>query len=131
MVSPLTNSVAAYAGGDQQDALTTTGTVYRTVSILPPANGKVIVSSGGYIWRSSTAAFIARCSITTTAVLDSASYQYVNKPVGSATEGDVIGGTRGYDVTAGVMFTVNLVCDVFSGAANLSDSWLTAIFAPS
>ena len=131
MVSPLTNSVAAYAGGDQQDALTTTGTVYRTVSILPPANGKVIVSSGGYIWRPSTAAFIARCSITTTAVLDSASYQYVNKPVGSATEGDVIGGTRGYDVTDGVMFTVNLVCDVFAGAANLSDSWLTAIFAPS
>ena len=123
-------SVAASEGGDQFAALAAQ-TVYRTVSILPPANGTVIVSSGGYIWRQSTAAFIARCSITTTAVLDSASYQYVNKPVGSTLEGDVIGGTRGYDVTDGVMFTVNLVCDVFAGAANLSDSWLTAIFAPS
>ena len=44
---------------------------------------------------------------------------------------EVIGGTRGYDVTAGVMFTVNLVCGKASGQANLSDSWLTAIFAPS
>ena len=131
MVSPLTNSAAAYAGGDQQVALTTTDTVYRTVSILPPANGKVIVSSGGYIWRPGTLAFIARCSISQTSVLDGDSFQYVQKPVGAAIEGDVIGGTRGYDVAAGVMFTVNLVCDVVSGAANLSDSWLTAIFAPS
>ena len=73
----------------------------------------------------------ARCSITQTALLDSASFQYVNKPIGSATESDVIGGTRGYDVTEGVTFTVNLVCDVSSGAANLSDSWLTAVYAPS
>ncbi len=132
MVSPLTNSVAAFAGSNSQFALTTTDTVYRTVSILPPANGKVIVSSGGYIWRSSTGAFIARCSISQTSALDGDSYQYVNKPVGSDTEGDVIGGTRGYDVSEGVMFTVNLVCSLFgAGAANLSDSWLTAIFAPS
>ena len=130
MVSPLTNSVAAYAGGDHQVALTTTDTVYRTVSILPPANGKVIVSSGGYIWRSGDTAFVARCSITRTAALDNASFQYVEKPLGAPREGDVIGGTRGYDVTEGVLFTVNLVCDTSSGAANLSDSWLTAIYAP-
>ncbi len=130
MVSPLTNSVAAYAGGNQFVALTTTDTVYRTVSILPPANGKVIVNSGAYIRQVGATAFIARCSITQTIAVDFESLQYVTLNVGDGGS-EVIGGTRGYDVTEGVMFTVNLVCDEASGEANLSDSWLTAIFAPS
>ncbi len=131
MVSPLTNSAAAYAGGFQQEALNTTHTVYRTVSILPPANGKVIVNSGGYLWRGGSAAFIATCSITQGVALDLQSRQYVNIPTGGATESEVIGATRGFDVTEGVMFTVNLVCQASNGAAFLSDSSLTAIFAPS
>ena len=95
------------------------------------ANGKVIVSSGGYIWQADVSRVVARCSITQTAALDNASFQYVDLDDGHIASSEVIGGTRGYDVTAGVMFTVNLVCDESSGQANLSDSWLTAIYVPS
>lgn len=40
---------------------------------------------------------------------------------------DAFGMTRGFDVTPGT-FTVNLVCDVFSGTVTLEDSNLTAVF---
>ena len=128
----LHNSVSAYAGGDQQVGLTTSDAVVRTVSLMPPANGKVIVNSSGYVWTTNTAGAIIRCSITRGTLLDGAAYQYAQIPSPSvAGESDVIAGTRGYDVVQGVLFSVNLVCSVFSGSnAMVSDTWLSAIFAP-
>jgi hypothetical protein len=122
-------SMAAYSGGDQQIALTTTDQVVRSVSITAPAAGKVIVNSSGYVWLASGADVIARCSLTTGTSLESVSYQFVEiHSSGSAS--DVVSGTRGYDVTAGQNLTVNLVCDEFSGQANVSDTWISAIFVP-
>lgn len=127
----LHNSVSAYAGGDQAVGLTTSDAVVRTVSLMPPADGKVIVTSSGYVWVSDAAGAIIRCSITQGASLANDAFQYANIAPGLATESDVIAGTRGFDVVQGVLFSVNLVCDQFSGSnALVSDTWLSAIFAP-
>jgi hypothetical protein len=122
--------VVGYAGGNQVEALTTTDTVYRTVTINPPSAGTVIVNSSGYIWHTDTNGFVARCAITTGSGLDTSALQYVESPSGTIGQSEVIAGTRGFDVTQRGPLTVNLVCDVNSGQANLSDTWLSAIFVP-
>ena len=43
------NTVAATAGGDQELTLTPAAKIVRSVSIMPPANGSVIVSGVGNI----------------------------------------------------------------------------------
>jgi hypothetical protein len=123
-------SVAAYAGGDQQVALTTADQVVRSVSITAPAAGTVIVNSSGYVWLASGTSVIARCSLTTGTTVDGTAMQYVEIQ-GNPNASDVVSGTRGYDVAAGDNLTVNLVCDEFSGQANVSDTWISAIFVPS
>ncbi|NPC45200.1 hypothetical protein [Nocardioides sp. zg-1230] len=125
-LAPLVNSVAATAGGDQSLDLTPADQVARSVSLMPPANGSVIVSSSAYILGS--VAGHTRCSITTGTSLDGAALQIVT-PGASAFQS--ISGTRGFAVTKGALFTVNLVCDESTGEASLGDSSLTAIFAPS
>ena len=126
------NSVSAFAGGGQNVGLTSTDVVVRTVSLMPPANGKVIVNSSGYVYVTNTSGAIIRCSITQGTTLDDAAYQYADiKSAGTTDASDVIAGTRGYDVAKGVLFTVNLVCDVFTGSnAAVADTSLSAIFAP-
>lgn len=125
-VAPLVNSVAATAGGEQEVTLGAPS-ILRSVSIMPPANGTVIVSSSAYLDNLGTAGS-SRCSITTGAVLDTDFLQLVDTAVNEFTD---IGGTRGFPVTKGVLLTVNLVCDQFSGTAEIQDTALTAIFAPS
>jgi hypothetical protein len=90
----------------------------------------VIVNSSGYIWHTDTNAFVARCAITTGSGLDTSALQYVESPSGTVRQSEVIAGTRGFDVTQRGPLTVNLACDVNSGQANLSDTWLSAIFVP-
>jgi hypothetical protein len=123
-------SVSAYAGGDQTVTLSTTDAVVRSVSITAPVDGKVIVNSSGYMWLASGTDVIARCSLTTGTILDPAAFQYVNMQGEVSPESDVISGTRGFNVTAGQVLTVNLVCDEFSGQAFVSDTWIAAIFTP-
>ncbi len=132
-LAPLVNSVAATAGGDQVVALSTADQVVRSVSIMPPSNGTVVVSSSAYVWASAGGDVVARCSITAGSVVDADAFQYVSMPGAGAGESDALAGTRGFAVTKGNLLTVNLVCDVFTGSANanVSDSALTAIFAPS
>jgi hypothetical protein len=130
-VSGLHNSMSAYAGGDQELVLDS-GAVVRTVSLMPPSNGKVIVNSSGYVFVEDAAGAIIRCSITQGTDLDFTALQFAQIPPSSSPQfdSDVIAGTRGYDVAQGVLFTVNLVCDRFSGNAKVSDTWLSAIFTP-
>jgi hypothetical protein len=123
-------SVSAYTGGEQSMGLSTTDAVVRSVSITAPVDGKVIVNSSGYITLASGTDVIARCSLTTGTILDNVAFQYVNLQTEDPSESDVISGTRGFDVTAGQVLTVNLVCDEFTGQANVSDTWITAIFTP-
>jgi len=61
----------------------------------------------------------ARCAITTGSGLDTSALQYVESPSGTIGQSEVIAGTRGFDVTQRGPLTVNLVCDVNSGQANL------------
>lgn len=124
-LAPFVNSVAAISGGEQSLSLTPAAQVVRSVSLMPPANGKVIVSASGAIEPS--AAGIFRCSITTGSAIDYNSLQVLNGVSGDYLS---LGATRGYNVTKGSLFTVNYVCDEWSGEATLRDGNLTAIFAP-
>ena len=128
-VAPLVNSVAAFAGGNQLIGLTSTDVIVRSVSLMPPANGTVIVNSSAHLSRISGAAG-ARCSITLGTVIDFDFLQITKMPETFADLYAVLAGTRGYPATGGVLLTVNLVCDEFSADVGISDSSLTAIFAP-
>ena len=125
-LAPLVNSVAATAGGEQELALTPDDQVVRSVSIVPPSNGMVVVSSSAYVQTLASGPF--RCSLVRGSVLDFTALQMVRPAVD---EYETIAGTRGFVATKGSLLTVNLVCDEHSGEAILNDSSLTAVFAPS
>jgi hypothetical protein len=122
-------SVSAYAGGDQEVALEFDGTVVRSVTITAPVDGTVIVNSSGYVWLASGADLVARCSLTTGTTIDNDSFQYVEIHSSGFASG-AVSGTRGFDVAAGQVLTVNLVCDEFIGNAMVSDTWIAAVFTP-
>lgn len=126
-VAPLVNGVAAFAGGDQQVILTSTPVVVRSVGMTPPANGMILVTSSANT-RGQGATPEARCSITQGTALD---FAFLQLETFTGGEFASMAGTRGYSVTAGVPFTVNLVCDEARAEAEVLDSSLTAIFAPS
>ncbi len=121
-VAPLVNGAAAFSGGDQLVGLTTTAVIVRSVSITPPANGTILVTS------SATNNLEVRCSITEGG--DSMDFSYLQIQTAVPGGFGTLAATRGFTVTEGVPFTVNLVCDGTTGAY-LLDSSLTAIFAPS
>lgn len=129
LLAPFTNSAAAFAGGDQLVDLDSTEVVVRSVSLMPPANGMVIVNSSAHLFRISGSAG-ARCSITTGTSIDYGFLQMANMPDISQAAAD-LAGTRGFAVSKGVLLTVNLVCDEYMPNVRLQDSVLTAIFAPS
>ncbi len=130
-LAPFVNSTSASAAGPLHEVLTATDEVVVSVSIMPPANGKVIVSSSAYIWALAAGDTVVRCSITPGNTVDTDIMQYANMPGAVLAESEAIAGTRGFNVTKGNLLTVNLACDAFSGAASVSNSSLTAIFAPS
>jgi hypothetical protein len=129
--SGLSLPMAAYAGGNQ---LLTIGsndpdTIVRSVSLTPPADGTVIVSSTVNVFE--TKSYLALlCSITTGDVVDPRYHQiggsddYFN---GGSWQ---YAGTRGFTVEGGASFTANLVCRDQGGIYALQDSVLTAIFIP-
>ena len=125
-LAPFVNSVAATANGDQALSLPAGTTVVRSVSIMPPANGMVVVTASAQV-QTSTAG-LARCSISLGTSLDSDFYQVTG---GDAGDYGMMSGTRGIAVTKGNLLTANLVCDEYSGQHIIHDSSLTAIFAPS
>jgi hypothetical protein len=118
-----------FNGGIQDLALTSTDVVVRSLTLTVPASGKVIVSaSGSFAFRAGSAVNeVARCSITTAAIVDGS-----NRFVGQ--DGGVIntvsmpfGATRGFPVDPGA-FTVNLVCGEVFGNVVVQDTNLTAVF---
>lgn len=124
-LAPLVNSVAATASGDQALALPGPASVVRSVSVMPPANGMVVVTASAQV--QTTTAGLARCSISLGSSLDSDFYQVTGGDVGYS----MTSGTRGVAVTKGNLLTANLVCDEFTGQHIIHDSAMTAIFAPS
>jgi hypothetical protein len=127
LLAPFTNSVAAFATTDNITTLTNSEVVYQTVTLLPPADGVVIVNSQAHT-NSGAGGAIVRCGISNTSAIDYGFLQIVTVNGGGY---ETINGTRAFDVTEGSLLTVNLVCDLASGAASLSRPTLTAIFAPS
>ena len=132
-LAPFVNSASASAGGSDVEVLAPADEVVVSVSIMPPANGRVIVTSGAYVWAIAAGPddVVVRCSITGGSTVDASLMQYVNMPGAVLGESEVVAGTRAFDVTKGNLLTVNLACDAFDGAAAISNSTLTAIFAPS
>ena len=129
-LAPLVNSVSAYAGG-AQDIELTDEVVVRSVSMVAPADGKVIVTSSGYFMNENSGPTTLRCKISTgTTIEPDRTYLQFAQFTGAGGS-EVIGGTRGFDVTKGSLLTVNLVCDQFIGAGSVRDTALTALFAPS
>jgi hypothetical protein len=122
----LVNSKAASASGGQSVNLVAADTVVRSVSLTPSADGTVVVSSSAYTFTGTTAS--VRCSLTTGTSIDSSHLQYAIMP-DNMTES--LAGTRAFPATKDTPLTVNLVCDLLAGTANIQDSALTAIFAPS
>jgi hypothetical protein len=119
--------LAVHAGGNQNEVVTVTNEVVRSVSLTVPVAGTVIVNStanaedsneGDDVW----------CSITTGTTVDVA---FLQQWESAGFDGSLaqLAGTRGFDVTAGQALTVNLVCRHFgSGSSIILDSALTAIF---
>lgn len=124
-LAPLVNSVAASAGGNQSIDLGAADTVVRSVSLTAPANGTVVVTSSAYTFTPTSGS--VRCSLTTGNSVDFGYLQYAIMP-NNMTES--LAGTRAFPATKGALLTVNLVCDLAAGEANIQDSSLAAIFAP-
>jgi hypothetical protein len=120
--------LAVHAGGNQNEPVTASDEVVRSVSLTAPVAGVVIVNSTATAVQV-TAGNVVRCSITTGTVHDFGFEQFWQSP-GSPGSFEQLAGTRGFDVTAGQALTVNLVCDHFgaSSSSNIFDSALTAIF---
>jgi hypothetical protein len=121
-------SVSAFAGGQSSVALGPDAVV-KSVSLMPTADGQVLVNSSGYLLNTSAAAFSGRCSITTGTTVDTSALELsdVTGGIGFAQQ---LRSTRGFNVTSGVLFTVNYTCDLVSGAGLIDDAALTAIFVP-
>jgi hypothetical protein len=122
--------LAAHAGGNQNEEVTATNEVVRSVSLTAPAAGTVIVNSTANAWEPTMGDAVA-CSITAGTSLDLAFQQVWQSPgAGVIAAFAQLAGTRGFDVTAGQTLTVNLVCrhSGLSGSSLILDSALTAIF---
>jgi hypothetical protein len=120
--------LAVHAGGDQDEGVTATNEVMRSVSLTAPVDGTVIVNSTANAFEG-TAFDAVGCSITTGTTTD---FDFLQIWASPGSDGPVaqLAGTRGFDVTAGQALTVNLVCAHFgaSGSSSILDSALTAIF---
>lgn len=115
----------AYSGGNSNDTVDTNDEVLRTVTLVPPSDGTVIVQSNANTANPSGTP--TRCSITTGTTIDTNYNQWAG---GTTTHAYMLSGLRGYAVQGGVPLTVNLVCDVVSGTAAVFDTNLVATFYP-
>ena len=85
-------------------------------------------------WRaiSTTTLDLGRCSITNGTTLDVQHLHRLGEENGTSV-GTILASsfsaTRGFNVAAGA-FTVNLVCDSFSGSAEVRVSSMTAMYFP-
>jgi hypothetical protein len=120
--------LAVHAGGNQNEVVTAVDEVVRSVTLTAPVAGTVIVNSTATV-AEETGSDAVRCSITTGTTIDFAFNQAWES---GGFDGDFaqLAGTRGFDVTAGQILTVNLVCDHNGASASslIFDSALTAIF---
>lgn len=119
---------AVFADGNQSITLTATPAVMRTVTLTAPTAGIVVVNASGYFKLQSTANDAPRCSIVTGTTVDFNSLIIADDGGSVASTAFVpFAATRGFSVSAGA-FTVNLVCELATGAVDVRDTLLTATF---
>jgi hypothetical protein len=121
---------SAFAGGQSSTTLGPDAVV-KSVSLMPTADGQVLVNSSGYLLNLGVTAapFSGRCSITTGTTVDTSALELSDVQAGFGFA-QQLGSTRGFDVTSGALFTVNYVCDLVTGSGAIDDAALTAIFVP-
>jgi hypothetical protein len=119
---------AAFVDGNQSLVLTPADQTIRTLSLTAPTTGTMIVSASGYFDFNGATADSARCTITTGSIIDLNHLIIADdNGVPASTAFVPFARTRGFTVTPGA-FTVNLVCDLFTGSVDINDTSLTAIF---
>jgi len=118
--------IAEFVGGNQVVTLDSIDAIIRSVTINAPTDGVVIVNASGYFQAASEKPS-CRCSITIGTTIDTDSLT-VSGDI-SDTQRGPFAGTRGFNVSAG-SHTYNLVCDLFSGSANIRNTHLTAMYFP-
>ena len=133
-ITVLENSqvIAVYAGGEQNIPTPDKQSI-RSVSLKAPTDGIVIVNStvNGYATKQDEGVL---CSISTSPTNLHGSYTqgWTTSGTGSTAHGQ-LGGTRGFNVTAGSTNDYFLVCTfsgLFASPPIVRDSSLTAIFIP-
>lgn len=124
--------VAAFAGGNQNLAMTSSVQVCRAVTIAAPSSGTIIVNASGYVRFTTSGEDILRCSITTNSNFHDYSYLILVNDFHETDTTEVFsdfGATRGYNVSAG-SYTYRLLCDGPRGGTVVEDSNINAIFIP-
>lgn len=118
---------AAFIGGDQSFGLTGSNASVRTVTLVAPRAGVVIVTASGEFFFGGGNQ-IVHCAISTTTGLDGAAdFRAENESLISFLP---FSSTRAFVVPAG-SFTVRLVCHEDSGTTiSVRDSTLTALYVP-
>ncbi|GAB1266046.1 hypothetical protein [Aurantivibrio infirmus] len=120
------NGVGA-SSANNSSTLSATDTVVRTLTILPPADGLLIVNATAWFKCTSTAACVARCSInpggttidtTRFAISSVASNQYQTMAI-----------TGNLPATTDTPIVLNMVCDTFAGGGQAGDASITAAFS--
>jgi hypothetical protein len=121
---------AAFRGLFDGVGLSTTPVVVRTLSLIVPGSGTVIVNASGTMIFTGTTTVeeSALCSLSTSAAVD-VDHQFGASDAGSTavSSADAFGTTRGFAVSAGT-FTVNLVCRGAGTGAVVIGSHITALF---
>jgi len=130
-VDPLVNSAAAFAGGDSVTSVAQepSATVVQSVSLMPPADGMVIITSQASGTNTTTGGNFLRCSINEGTDLDFNHLQGTTIVDGGVNSAH-LAGVRGFEVAEGELLTVNLVCNSTVAPINVYDAALSAVFAP-
>jgi hypothetical protein len=119
-----------FSGGNQSTTLTATDVTVRSVTLVAPSSGKVIVNASGYFdFDDTTGNDVGRCSITTGTSVDFNYLIIAGEQTGNSVSYMPFAGTRGFNVSSG-SYTFRLVCDEFDGNVKAEDTNITAVFVP-
>lgn len=117
----------SFASGLQSFALTSVAAVVRSITIVAPATGRIIVNASGSLQFFGAGADAGRCSLTTGTVLDTNNVVLGNAAT-NAVDFMPYAATQGFDVAAGSTTTIHLVCDAITGSVAMRNSSLTGFF---
>ena len=125
-------SIVAYVGGTQSVLADADGTIVRSISVNAPIPGTVVVNYASSVYEDSQGELV-RCSLTQGTALDTAYDQVFESSGAMGGRYGALASSRGFDVNAPGVFTVNLVCQNFGSpntTTTVMDTMITATFTP-